>query len=282
MIKLIQLLREVTNSPKAIIMAGGAGSGKTTFTNNIKSDLKKNNWNIFNPDNYIEGKKSFPDDFTYISGPKKGQKRDINLSNASLYIKNTEIPNSIANKQNFLYDTTAADVQGILDIVNSPEYKNNVKMVMLYAHPIVSFLRNFKRTERMVPAVGVITSWNSVYKTINQYSNALGNNFYLVSTGVSPEEQLQIEEFNEAYAKGKLKEFFESLLKTGNFKSTFRKDPSTPKSPEEIAKTKILFNKQIDELTKQFEIVQNDIEQIPNENKDYSEVINVMKQFINS
>ena len=226
MISLIQLLNEVKNQSKAIIMAGGAGAGKTTFTNNIKSDLKKNNWNILNPDNYIEGKKSLPDDFIYTSGPKKGQKRDVNLSNASLYIKNVEIPSSIVSKQNFLYDTTAADVQGILDIINSPEYKNNVKMVMLYAHPIVSFLRNFKRTERMVPAVGVITSWNSVYKTINQYSNALGNNFYLVSTGVSPEEQLQIEEFNEAYAKGKLKEFFESLLKTGNFKSTFKKDPS--------------------------------------------------------
>ena len=282
MVKLIQLLREVTNSPKAIIMAGGAGSGKTTFTNNIKSDLKKNNWNIFNPDNYIEGKKSFPDDFTYISGPKKGQKRDINLSNASLYIKNTEIPNSIANKQNFLYDTTAADVQGILDIVNSPEYKNNVKMVMLYAHPIVSFLRNFKRTERMVPAVGVITSWNNVYKTINQYSSVLKNNFYLVSTGVSPEEQDQINKFNEAYNEGKLKEYFENLLKTGEFKSTFRKDPSTPKSSEEIEKSKNLFNKQVDELTKQFEIVQNDIEQIFNKNKDYNEVINIMKQFINS
>ena len=136
--------------------------------------------------------------------------RSINLSNASLYIKNTEIPNSIANKQNFLYDTTAADVQGILDIVNSPEYKNNVKMVMLYAHPIVSFLRNFKRTERMVPAVGVITSWNNVYKTINQYSSVLKNNFYLVSTGVSPEEQDQINKFNKAYNEGKLKEYFEN------------------------------------------------------------------------
>ena len=105
-------------------------------------------------------------------------------------------------------------------------------MVMLYAHPIVSFLRNFKRTERMVPAVGVITSWNNVYKTINQYSSVLKNNFYLVSTGVSPEEQDQINKFNEAYNEGKLKEYFENLLKTGEFKSTFRKDPSTPKSPE--------------------------------------------------
>ena len=89
MVKLIQLLREVTNSPKAIIMAGGAGSGKTTFTNNIKSDLKKNNWNIFNPDNYIEGKKSFPDDFTYISGPKK-VKNEILIYLMPLFILKTQ------------------------------------------------------------------------------------------------------------------------------------------------------------------------------------------------
>ena len=282
MVKLIDLLLEITNKPKAIIMAGGAGAGKTTFTKKIEPDLNKNNWSILNPDNYVEGRATFPDTFKYTSGKKKGQKREVNLTNASLYIKDTLIPDSINTQQNFLYDTTAADTNNISKIANTPDYKNNVKMVMVYAHPMVSFLRNFKRTERMVPAIGVLTSWNNVYKTINEYSNMLGNNFYLVSTGVSLEEQDQIDKFNEAYNEDKLKEYFENLLKTGEFKSTFRKDPSTPKSPEEIEKSKNLFNKQVDELAQQFEIIQSDIEKIPNENKDYNEVINIMKQFINS
>lgn len=283
MIKLIDLLKEIQNgSRKAIIMAGGAGSGKSTFVNKIQSDLDKNNWETFNPDSYIEGKKEFPDTFVYKTGSKKGQKREINLTNASLYIKDTLIPNSIENQQNFLYDTTAADVQGIKNIVEAPSYKGNVKMVMMYAHPIVSFLRNFSRPERSIPTIGVLTSWNNTYKTINEYVNLLNNNFYLVQTGISPEEEKQIKNFNNAYEKNQLKEYFESLLSTGQFKSTFRKEPEKPKSPEEIASAKEKLNKQIDELTKQFELVQNNIQQLPNQDKDYNEVVNTIKNFINS
>lgn len=280
MISLVELLKEVIGQPKAIIMAGGAGVGKSTFVKQIQSNLDKNNWEIFNPDSYIEGKKQFPDTFTYKTGKKKGQKRDINLSNASAYIKDTLIPNSIKNQQNFLYDTTAADVQNIKNIVNSPSYKGNTKMVMIYAHPIVSFLRNFSRPERMVPAIGVLTSWNNTYKTINDYSEMLGNNFYLVQTGISSEEEKQIKNFNNAYEKNQLKEYFESLLSTGKFKSTFRKEPNKPKSPEEIASAKNELNKQIDELTKQFELIQNNIQQLPNQDKDYNEVVNIIKNFI--
>lgn len=279
MIKLIDLLLEAANQPKAIIMAGGAGAGKTTFVNQIQSDLDKNNWETFNPDNYIEGKKQFPDTFIYQTGSKKGQKRDINLSNASIYIKNTLIPKSIESQVNFLYDTTAADVQGIKDIAN--KYKGNIIMVMVYAHPIVSFLRNFARPERMVPAIGVLTSWNSTYKTIDDYSKMLGNNFYLVQTGISAEEQNQIDEFNKAYESNNLKEYFNALLSTGKFKSTFRKEPEKPKSPEEIEKYKEKFNNQVDELANQFREVQNNINQLPNKNKNYSDVVNTVKNFIN-
>lgn len=279
MISLVKLLKEITGQPKAIIMAGGAGAGKSTFVKQIQSDLDKNDWETFNPDSYIEGKKQFPDTFTYKTGPKKNQKRDINLSNASAYIKDTLIPNSIENQQNFLYDTTAADTQNIKNIVN--KYKNGVVMVMVYAHPIVSFLRNFSRPERMVPAIGVLTSWNNTYKTINDYSKMLGNNFYLVQTGVSTEEQKQIDEFNKAYNSDNLKEYFTTLLSTGKFKSTFRKEPGKPKSPEEIEKYKEKFDNQVDELTNQFKEVQNNIDQLPNKDKNYSDVVTIVKNFIN-
>ena len=40
MIKLIHLLKEIINNPKAIIMAGSAGSGKTFFYNKIKNGIR--------------------------------------------------------------------------------------------------------------------------------------------------------------------------------------------------------------------------------------------------
>ena len=40
MIKLLDILKEVKSQKKAIIMAGGAGAGKSTFVKQIKPDLK--------------------------------------------------------------------------------------------------------------------------------------------------------------------------------------------------------------------------------------------------
>ena len=281
MISLIQLLKEIQSGPKAVIMAGSAGVGKSTFTKQIQSELDKNNWEVLNPDSYIEGKKSFPDDFVYDKGNKKGQKREINLSNASIFIKDKYLPSLTSSQQNFLYDTTAVDVENIKNIITNPSYKGNVKMVMVYAHPIVSFLRNFSRPERMVPALGVLKSWNNTYKTIDNYVSLLGDNFYLAQTGVSPEEQKQIDSFNKAYQNGQLKEYFQDLLSKGNFTSTFRKDPTKPRTPEEIKITKEKFGEQIDELSNQFEIVQNNIQQVPNQDKNYNDVVNIIKRFIN-
>ena len=45
-----------------------------------------------------------------------------------------------------------------------------------------------------------------------------------------------VDEFEKAFKSGKLKEFFEGLLSSGQFKSTFKKDPTQQKTPEEIAK----------------------------------------------
>ena len=93
-------------------------------------------------------------------------------------------------------------------------------MIMVYTNPIVSFLRNFKR-ERKVPTVGVLSSWNNVYKNIETYKKMFGNNFYLVETGTSSEENQFIKDFQSAYKSNRLKEFFEELLSSGKFKSTF-------------------------------------------------------------
>ena len=54
MIKLLQLLNEVTSQPKAIIMAGGASVGKSTVLKSVESILK--GYKNLNADNYVEDK----------------------------------------------------------------------------------------------------------------------------------------------------------------------------------------------------------------------------------
>lgn len=242
-------------------MAGGAGAGKSTFVKQIKPDLKSNNWIELNADKYIEDKDS----------PMYN-----NLGKASSYIDKQELPQTVNKGQNFLYDTTGANPSKIQNIVDSGY---DTMMVMVYTSPIVSFLRNFKR-ERKVPTVGVLTSWNSVYKNLSTYKQMFGDKFYLVETGLTPDEAKMVERFNQAYNSGELKQFFESLLKSGEFKSTFRNDPAKQKTPEEIAKSKELVDRQIDILSDQFDDIESQVKSLGSSN--ISNVVSKVKSFIKS
>ena len=249
MIKLLQLLSEITSQPKAIIMAGGASVGKSTVLKSVESILK--DFKNLNADNYVEDKDS----------PFYG-----NLAGAASQIKKQDLPQAISNKENLIYDTTASNLSTVTPIID--DLKSNgydVMMIMVYAHPIVSFLRNFKR-ERKVPAVGVLGTWGNVYNLINEYKQIFGDNFILIQTPSSPEENKAIQEFEKAYNSGKLKEYFNDLLSTGEFQSTFRKD-DTNISPEELAKreksrekTLKTLESNIDKISDTFDKVQSDLE----------------------
>jgi predicted kinase len=218
MIKLTDLLKEVQNKPKAIIMAGGASVGKSTILKTIDSQLK--GFENLNADKYVEDKDS----------PMFG-----NLSAASTQIRKKDLPSAIEAKRNLIYDTTASNLstlQPTLDMLNEGGY--DVMMIMVYAHPIVSFLRNYKR-ERKVPAAGVLGTWANVYNLLDEYKNIFRDNFILVNTPSGPEEATEIANFEKAYQDGNLKEYFDNLLSTGQFTSSFRKD-DTELSPEEKEK----------------------------------------------
>lgn len=274
MIKLLDLLIEAKNKTnKAIIMGGAAGAGKSTIVNQlrpdlqnsivnkIRPDLRKNNWLELNADNYVEDENS----------PMYN-----NLAKASNYIEKTDLPNAISNEENFLYDTTASNVDRIKKVVNSV---GDSMMIMVYTNPIVNFLRNFQR-KRRVPTVGVLSSWNNVYKNISQYRSIFGDNFILVVSEISPVEQKMVEEFEKAYKSNKLKEFFEELLSSGQFKSSFKKDPTKQKTPEELAKSKALLDKQIDTLSSQFSDIEKQVELLKSDSVESA--VSKAKSFINS
>lgn len=246
MISLVQILNEVKGSPKAVIMAGGASVGKSTVLKSIKGQL--NGFDDLNPDKYVEDENS----------PMYG-----NLGAASSKIKKEDLPNAISNKENFIFDTTASNPKTIKSLVDQLKDNGyNVMMLMVYAHPIVSFLRNFKR-ERKVPAVGVLGTWSKVYNSIEEYKNMFGDNFVLVtSPPSSQEEKEQIEKFQKAQNQGRLQEYFEELLSTGEYSSSFRKSDDGL-SPEELAKkekqrekTQQVLNKSIDTISNTFDKIQ--------------------------
>jgi predicted kinase len=274
MIKLLELLKEISQN-KMVVMAGGAGAGKSYLLNKVKSKLP--DVKILNPDTYVEDKNS----------PMYNS-----LTKASSQIDDVDVPNAISNGESFIWDTTASNAAKMLGgeyrrkqvkgILNTDGYDE--MMVMVYTHPIVSFLRNFKR-ERKVPTVGVLSTWNSVYGNIEAYKNKLGDNFILYQAP-DKEFQKQIDEFNDAVKSGKLKEYFENMLSSGEFKSTFRKDKVEPQTPEEIEKaekakvqSKALVDAQIDKLQKDFINIENKVKDsiITDENEVINRIVNFIK-----
>jgi hypothetical protein len=264
MIKLTQLLQEALSKPKAIIMAGGASVGKSTVLKSIDPIVK--DFENLNADKYVEDKDS----------PLYG-----NLAAAASQIKKQDLPNAIKNQKNLIYDTTASTLstlQPILDELNSNGYET--MMIMVYAHPIVSFLRNFKR-ERKVPAVGVLSTWANVYNLLDEYKNIFGDKFILVNSPSGPEEEKEIANFEKAYQEDKLQEYFDNLLSSGEFASTFRKDDSTL-SPDELAKkekarakTKELLDKSIEKISSTYKDIQSKLNPV-----DSKELPNIVKNFV--
>ena len=252
MIKLLELLKEVmAPKDKMIIMAGAAGSGKSTLISKIKSATP--GFEIINPDKYVEDKDS----------PMYN-----NLMQSSMQVDDKDVPDALANHKSFIWDTTASnanklfgglykrkEVPGLLN--QHPDY--DVMMIMVYAHPIVSFLRNFKR-ERRVPRMGVISTWNSVYGNIDTYKSKLGDNFVMYQAP-DDEYQTEINEFNEAVKQGRLYDWLEELTSKDpdQFRSTLGNKPPEPTTPEEQAKkdkakekSTEIYKQQVEQLEREF------------------------------
>jgi predicted kinase len=276
MIKLLELLKEVmAPKDKMIIMAGAAGSGKSTLISKIKSATP--GFEIINPDKYVEDKDS----------PMYN-----NLMQSSMQVDDKDVPDALANHKSFIWDTTASnanklfgglykrkEVPGLLN--QHPDY--DVMMIMVYAHPIVSFLRNFKR-ERRVPRVGVISTWNSVYGNIDLYKSKLGDNFIMYQAP-DAEYQNEINGFNEAVKQGKLYDWLEELTSKNpdQFKSTLGNKAPEPTTPEEQAKKDKAKEKSIEVYKQQVEQLEKEFTNIDSKIKDSvlteQEIISKVKSF---
>jgi hypothetical protein len=264
MIKLTQLLLEAIDNPKAIIMAGGASVGKSTVLKSIEPIVK--GFENLNADKYVEDKES------ELYG---------NVAASYSQIIKKDLPNAIKTQRDFIYDTTASNLstlQPILDELSSNKYET--MMIMVYAHPIVSFLRNFQR-ERRVPAVGVLGTWVNVYNLLDNYKRIFGENFILVTSPSGPDEQKEVSNFEKAYQDNKLPEYFNNLLSSGEYSSSFRKDDSNL-SPEELAKkekqrqnTQKTLEKNIDKISNTYKDIQSKLDPI-----DIKDLPNIVKNFV--
>lgn len=198
------LLSEAKARPKALIMAGGAGTGKTHMVNTLKrAGVLPEDITIFNPDQYVEDKKS----------PAFN-----NLSMATSMTDKAASDHAYEGEP-FVWDTTANNPDKTVNDIRAKGY--DVMMIMMITHPAISLLKNFER-ERNIPKIAVFDTWMRSFELIGYYSKLLKDNFVIVPNMMGGSYDADIRKFNHAAKRGGegLLEYIDSL---GDLKSSFRK-----------------------------------------------------------
>ena len=232
MISLIQLLKEVQDSPKAIFLAGPAGSGKSYMS----SKLIPNTFMVINSDNTYEEllkasgiglkQKDFTPDQLSQAAKLQAQARKTTQD---------KLAQSIESKNNIVIDGTGGALAPLTKKKQQLEDLGyETLMLMIYVSPLVSLERNQQRDRSLMPGI-VLRNWKDVNKNIEMYRQAFGNNFILLNN--NPKDTKQ--EFNTTL----LEPFIQASTAVGK-----------PKSPEDQAKSdadKAQLNKDIESMVNQ-------------------------------
>lgn len=182
MIKLSDLILERSDRPKAVIMAGGAGSGKSYLLN----QLELTSLTQFNPDKYVED----PDHPYYNKlGPASNQVAK-------------DAAQATVDKISFVWDTTASGARFEKQLGEILAAGYDVYMVMVYTHPMISYISNFARAERNVPADAVFSTWRNVYQKIGQYDSTLKGNLSIHVSDRGGKYSKEVEAFDTAAKNG--------------------------------------------------------------------------------
>ena len=202
--KISTLILEKRNRPKLVVMAGGAGTGKSY----LLSQLDLGSLHLVNPDKYVED----PDSPAY------------NKLSPGVALANKEAEALGDDKTSFVWDTTASNPAKVKQFLDKGY---DVYMVMVYTHPVIAFISNAKRIRR-VPSSAVFSTWNNVYKLIEDYNKMLKGNLSIFINDRGGDFDQYIKEFDTAAKNGAdgISDYLQKLtdkleLETG---STFR-DP---------------------------------------------------------
>jgi predicted kinase len=234
MIKLFDILQEITGKPKAIFLAGPAGSGKT-YT--LKQLLPVEKYEVINVDDTYEellkssGLGTNLKDF----GPEELSQAAKLMGRAQGATKE-KYAKALKGLNNVIIDGTGA--------ASKPLFKKKAElealgyetmMLMLYVSPMTSLKRNAERERSLLPQI-VLRTWRDTNKNIDLYRQEFGDRFILINN--DPEDA------NKTFDPAEVKKLY---FDTAKFSGK-------PKTPEEQAKSKAdaeQLNQDIISLVKQ-------------------------------
>jgi dephospho-CoA kinase len=217
MIGLISLLKEIQGKPKAIFMAGPAGSGKSF----ISKQLIPSDFNTINVDDtYEELLKSSGIGMKLANMSPDELKKSGELMGQARKATDAKLQDVTKNAKNLLIDSVGGSSKMLLKKKAELEALGyETAMIMTYVSPITSLERNRQRDRSLLPSI-VIRSWRDVNTNIDAYRQAFGDDFTLVN--LDPKDANK--DFDENFI---YKTYIEPLGKIGK-----------EKTPEEKAKSK--------------------------------------------
>jgi dephospho-CoA kinase len=217
MIGLISLLKEIQGKPKAIFMAGPAGSGKSF----ISKQLIPSDFNTINVDDtYEELLKSSGIGMKLANMSPDELKKSGELMGQARKATDAKLQDATKNAKNLLIDSVGGSSKMLLKKKAELEALGyETAMIMTYVSPITSLERNRQRDRSLLPSI-VIRSWRDVNTNIDAYRQAFGDDFTLVN--LDPKDANK--DFDENFI---YKTYIEPLGKIGK-----------EKTPEEKAKSK--------------------------------------------
>ncbi len=199
MISLVKLLKEVQNTPKAIFLAGPAGSGKSTFIKNNIPDLKVINVD----DTYEELLKQAGLDKPQSTFTSDELSQSSKLMSRARKETTAKLQSAQEEGESIIIDGTGAASNPILKKKTQLEDLGyDTMMVMIYVSPLVSLERNRSRGEAggrsLRPSI-IVRTWEKVNKNIDTFQNMFGDNFILVNNDPEGADKTYNEEEIEEY-----------------------------------------------------------------------------------
>lgn len=232
MIKLVDLLLENEQKPKAVFLAGPAGSGKSTF---VKQYLSNKGLKSINIDDTYE-------ELLRASGLDKPQAEygADELSSASKLMgqarkkTTSKLQQSMDDGENLIIDGTGAASNPIAKKKKQLEDLGyETFMAFIYVSPLTSLQRNKERGERggraLRPSI-ILRTWDNTTKNIKTYDQMFGSNFVVLDNDPQGAQK--------NYNQEQIDKYFATVAYSGKPKSSEEQAKKDKEQKEMIANIK--------------------------------------------
>lgn len=242
--KLYDILKEIQGKPKALILAGAPGAGKSSIIRDILSQFKLKVLNV--DDFYVQDliKRGVSLDMKNATPEERSeQARAMGLSKKQY---DAALNAAVDANENIVVDGTGASANATLKLNQKLEEAGyNTMMLYVYTSLEQSLERNEKRFEksegkdRSLPPAIVFKTWSDVTGNFDVYYSAFGNDFVAVVNDPTPFTEKSVEDIITKYLDP--------------FKPTGTK-PKTPAQQAKSAADKAKLNQKVANFLKQDQV----------------------------